>query len=99
LALHELNQTGADMLGVARDDAYGLLLDAFLGAESARRFRSAIASLDAGERRPSCLLRLCPKGGPERPVLASIGADPAANRYLVSLTNTGDGQEPPDAAS
>ena len=93
MVVHELNQTGADMLGIGRDDAYGLPLDAFLGAESARRFRSAISSVDAGVRRPSCLLRLCPKNGPERQVLASIGTDPAANRYLVSLTNAGDEQE------
>ena len=93
LVLHELNQTGADMLGIGREDAYGLPLDAFLCAESARRFRSAISSLDASTRRPSCVVRLCPKDGPERPVLASIGADPAANRYLVSLTNSGDEKE------
>jgi PAS domain-containing protein len=95
LVLHELNQTGADMLGVGRSEAYGQLLDAFLCADSARRFRSAISSVDAGARRPSCLLRLCPKDGSERPVLASIGADPAANRYLVSLSYAyaGDKQE------
>ena len=98
-ALHELNQTGADMLGVAREDAYGLPLDTFLGAESARRFRSAISSLDAGARRPSCLLRLCPPGRPEQPVLACIGADPAANRYLVSFTPAGDEPELPHGAS
>jgi PAS domain-containing protein len=91
--LHELNQTGADMLGIGRDDANELPLDAFLCAESARRLRSAIASVDAGVRRPSCLLRLCPKGGPEQQVLASIGTDPAGKRYLVSLTNARDEQE------
>jgi PAS domain-containing protein len=96
--LHELNQTGADMLGIGRDDAYGLPLDAFFSTESAHRFRSAISSVDLGVRRTSCLLELCPKDGPERQVLASIGADPAANRYLVSLANAGDEQEhPPEA--
>lgn len=92
LVLHELNQTGADMLGIRRDDALGLPLDVFFCAESALRFRSAVSSLDAGTRRPSWLLRLCPKDGPERPVLASIGTDPAANRFLVSLTNAPDDQ-------
>jgi len=84
--LHELNQTGAHMLGIARDDAYGLPLDAFLSGESAHRFRSAISSIDGGLQRASCHLTLSPKDGPERPVLASIAKDPAANRYLVSLT-------------
>lgn len=92
LVLLELNQTGADMLGIGREDAFGLPLDAFFSTESARRFRLAISRLDASMGRPSCALRLCPKDGPERPVLASIGADPAANRYLVSLMNAGEEQ-------
>jgi PAS domain-containing protein len=93
LVLHELNRTGADMLGIGRDDALGLPLDAFFSTESARRLRSAIAGLDASTRQASCRLKLCPKDGPERSVLASVGADPAANRHLVSLTNAGDEQE------
>lgn len=87
LVIHELNQTGADMLGIARDDAPGLPLDAFFCAESALRFKLAALSPGAGTRRPSCLLTLRPKDGPERQVLASMGVDPAANRVLVSLTN------------
>jgi PAS domain-containing protein len=91
-ALHEMNQTGAAMLGMARDDAYGLPLDTFLGAESAPRLRAAMSALAADGVQTSCTLRLCPKGGPERPVLASIGADPAAaNRCLVSLAHAGLG--------
>jgi PAS domain-containing protein len=97
--LHELNQTGADMLGIGRDEAYGLPLDAFLCAQSAPRFRSLASSLAAGVWRPSCLLKLCPRNGAERPVLASIGADPAANRYLVSLTNPeGEPERPPEGS-
>jgi PAS domain S-box-containing protein len=88
--VHELNQSGADLLGIGRDDAYGLSLDAFFNADSARRFKAAISSVDAGVRRPSCRLTLCPKNGPERPMRAHIGPDPAANRYLVNLTDAGD---------
>jgi len=93
--LQELNLSGAALLGLARDDAYGLPLEAFFGAESARRFRAAIASVGAGVRRPSCLLRLCPKDGAERSVLASIAVDPAGQRTLVSLTDAGEEQELP----
>lgn len=99
LVLHELNQTGADMLGIGRDDAFGLPLDAFFSAESARRFSLAISTLDASLGRPSCVLRLYLRDGPQRPVLASIGADPTANRYLVSLMNAGEEQEHPPEAS
>ena len=92
--LHELNRTGAAMLGIEREDAYGLALDAFLGTESTRRFRAAMASVDAGMDRASCHLKLCPKDRPERTVLARIGADPAGNRYLVTLTEAGDDRRP-----
>lgn len=92
--LHELNQTGADMLGIGRADACGLRLDAFVCAASAGRFRSALSSVDASVRRPSYPLTLCPTDGPARPVFASLGADPAANRYLVTLTNATDEQQP-----
>ncbi len=91
--LHELNQTGSDMLGIGRDEAYGLPLDAFFGVDSARRFKSAIADLDASAHRQSCRLELCPKDGPARRVHASIGADTAAGRYLVGLTDAGDAQD------
>jgi PAS domain-containing protein len=98
LVLHELNLTGADMLGIGRDDAFGLPLDAFFCADSARRFRSVLASMDPGGLHAACRLKLCPKAGPERQVLANIGPDPAANRYLVSLTNVGDEPEHPAQA-
>lgn len=91
LILQELNQTGADMLGIARDEAYGLPLDAFLCADGTRRFRSAISSIDAGLRRATCRLTLGPKSGrPEHPVLASVCQDPAGRGYLVSLTSADD---------
>lgn len=92
LTLHELNLTGADMLNIERDDAYGRPFDAFLCPDSARRFRLAISnvgsSVGADAPRPSCRLTLRPRTGPERPVLVSIGADPVTNRYLVNLTNS-----------
>ena len=90
LVVHELNQTGAQMLGIGHDDAHGPGLDAFFDTEGAHRLRSAIARIAAGECRACCRLKLCPKQGPERPVLASVGTDPAANRYLVNLTDAGD---------
>ena len=86
LVLHEVNQTGADMLGISRDDAYGVPLDTFFCADSATHFRAAIAGFDAGTQRPACRIKLCPKNGLEREVLASIAADPATNGYLVSFS-------------
>lgn len=85
MVLHELNQTGADMLGVSRDDGVGLRLSTFLCADGTRGLGAAMSRVDAGGRPPSCLLTLRPKAGPDRAVVASLGVDPAANRYLVSL--------------
>jgi hypothetical protein len=83
------------MLGIDRDTALGMRLDAFLSADSARRFRLAIESLDVGTRPPSCILRLCPKDGPERVVMAGLGADPGSKGYLLSLMNAGEGPQAP----
>lgn len=84
--VHELNRTGADMLGTTRVMALGLALDTWVGVEGASRIRAALTSVAAGKPRASCRLTLRPAGGPECPVVASIGNDPAANRYLLTLT-------------
>ncbi len=93
-ALHELNQTGADMLGIDRGDAHALPFDAFLSAESAKRFRTAISSPDALERQGPCLLTLRPRNGHERTVVATFGQDPSTHRCLVNLTDLGAELEP-----
>ena len=95
--LHEMNQTGADMLGIGREEAYGLPFDAFFCADSAHRLRSAVAGLDSRAPQHPILLTLRPRSGAESQVLASLGADPAAQSYLVSLTNAGHAQQDPPA--
>ena len=98
LVLQELNQTGADMLGLAREDVYGLPLDAFFDLESARLMRCAIADVEASGQQAACLLTLCPKAGPAQTVLASIGADPAGDGHLVSLMHMPQDSLPPAVA-
>lgn len=85
LLLLELNQTGAGMLGIERDEACGLSLGAFFSTDSERRFIAALSNMDADTQRTSCRLELSSKVGPDRPVLVSIGKDPTVSRYLVSL--------------
>lgn len=82
----ELNETAAGMLGLARDDAVGLSLGAFLDAEGADRLRSVIGRVGAAAPGPSVRLVLQPRLGPARAVLASVAMDAEANRYLVGLT-------------
>jgi PAS domain-containing protein len=94
LIVHELNQTGADMLEIGRENAFGLGVDAFLSSESALRLRSSLAGVDAGAHRVSLPLSLHAKGRPDRPVLASIARDPSAQRYLLTLTLADNDQGP-----
>ena len=88
--IQEMNLTGAALLGMGREEALGLPLDAFMSVESGRRFRSAIAGIDAGAVSPACVLELMARQGAARQVLASLGADPGAHRCLVSLTACGE---------
>jgi PAS domain S-box-containing protein len=98
LVMHELNFAAAGMLGIERDEAYGLGLDIFLVAESQRSLMELLSNFAAaGHERATCLLRLSPKGGVERWVRASIGADPAAQRYFVVLMDAdGEVRSSPD---
>lgn len=89
LVVHELNQTGATMLGVERDEACGLNLDSFLSMGCRNRMRELIAA--CGTRaRVSGTVPWCAKDGPERVVLMSVCIDPSAHRYFVTLADVGD---------
>ncbi len=83
--VHELNQSGAHLLGIAREAAFGLPLDAFLGNDSAARLRAAMKGLDDGLPAVSCELTLRPKNGPEQRVLARLVAHSAGQWVLLSL--------------
>jgi PAS domain-containing protein len=85
LALQELNLTGARMLGVDRDEAFGMGLDNFFCTESGRRLKWAMERADAGLPPAACPLTLRARTGAERSVLASVGLDVAAQCYFVSL--------------
>jgi PAS domain-containing protein len=93
MVVHELNQTGAEMLGLGRDEAFGVPLDRFFGVESARRLRSGVLECESGARSGSYRLTLCPPSGSEMSVVARVAKDPAAGQYLVSLVDLGDDQQ------
>jgi PAS domain-containing protein len=89
LVLQELNLTGARMLGIERDDAYGMGLHTFFCADSRHQLRALLAGVEPRQARPACVLNLGSDEGPRQSVLASVGADPAANRFFVSLAIAG----------
>jgi PAS domain-containing protein len=90
LVVHELNLSGAKMLGIARDEAHGLLLDTVLSPNSSRTMRELISSIVEGKACVSPTLQLTPKDGMARVVRAHIGADPAGQRFLLVLADAGE---------
>jgi PAS domain-containing protein len=89
LVLQELNLTGARMLGIERDDAYGMGLDTFFCADSRHQLRALMAGVEPRQTRPACVLNLGSDAGRRQSVLASVGADPAADHFFVSLAIAG----------
>lgn len=86
LTLHELNRQGCRLLGLSRDEALGLRLDAFLRDDSARELRGLIAALAPGATGPAATLRLLSQQGADRRVGAHVGADADGRRFLLVLT-------------
>jgi PAS domain-containing protein len=80
LAVHELNLRGAALLGVPREEAYGLRLDAFLSSQDAQRLRALFDGTG------SAILELRPRQGPACHLRADLGADPAADRFFLTLS-------------
>lgn len=83
LVVHELNLRGAVLLGVPREEAYGLRLDAFLSGQGAQRLRALLDGTD------SAMLELTPRQGRACPLRAELGADPAADRFFLTLSRAG----------
>lgn len=100
LQMQELNQTGADLLGISRHDSLGLPLDAFFCADSASRFRATMARLGTTDTpgaavQASCPVLLLPRDGPPVQALASASADPAGGGCLVNLMRVPAPPAPP----
>lgn len=85
LAIQELNQLGAALLGVSRDDACGQHLDTYLSAGDRRRLRELIAGMRADAGCISLTLQLQPHGGVEHPIRAHLTPDPDGQRFLLVL--------------
>ena len=90
--VHELNLRAARMLGIGRDEAYGVSLNSFLAPDSGRMLLEQISSVAKGNAYQASTLQLIPKDGTGRRVRAHIGADPAGQRFLVVLADADEGQ-------
>ena len=89
--VQELNLAAADMLGVRREDAVGLALDAFLTPECERAVRDVLSNVAEGRAaRTAPELHLMPKQGTARRVRAHVVAEPAGRGFLLVLADAGD---------
>lgn len=91
----ELNQTAAALFGVAREEAYGSPIDAFVCASGAQHLKAAVGELRAGARPASFVVRLARQRAPASPetaqqrgmpALANLAADAVVDQYLLTLT-------------
>jgi PAS domain-containing protein len=85
MVMHELNMTGATLLGQERDALLGRKLDAFLVPHSARALAAMIGRLDSGSRAEAGALELVDPAGMPHVVQAGVNADPAGGRFFVAL--------------
>lgn len=91
--LLEVNQTGAQWLGLDREALLGQSIHAFLTPESNAQLLAQLAAIDQGsESTPWEMTLLTDRQGP-RTVQAAVSADPVGGRYIMVLMAT-----PPGAA-
>ena len=85
LAIEELNLHGAGLLGVARDEACGQHLDAFLSTGDGRRLRELLTGVAPGAASASAPLQLLPRGATGCKVRAHVTAEPDGRGFLLVL--------------
>lgn len=84
--LHELNLTGAEMLGAEREALLGQTLVGRFTRESERLLRAMVSSASAGQQVKTSSLQLIRPRADPLVVHASVNTDPAGERLLVVLT-------------
>lgn len=83
--LHELNLTGATLLGVDRDSLLGRPLDGFVTPAGARALHAIVKRIGDGGRAEACTMELQAGGAAPRVVQVRVDADPAGGRFLVAV--------------
>jgi PAS domain-containing protein len=81
----DANLAGAGWLGLERSALMGHRLDAFVSSPAA--LHRLVGLVEAGAARSTGLLCLTPSDGPSRTVSASLAADPAGQRFLITLAD------------
>jgi PAS domain S-box-containing protein len=87
--LHEINRTGAHLLGFTREVLLGRTLESFLVPPSGRTLSLMLTRVSEGKQGEVCALQLMGRDGTPRKVQACASADPAGNRFLVAFIDGG----------
>lgn len=88
-ALHELNSTGADLLGSPREALLGQSLVGFLEPDSASALQGLLRRVSDGGPAGDCTARLALRGAKSQAVYATAQSDPAGNNFLVAFMAAG----------
>ena len=89
LVVQELNQTGAAMLGIDREDGRGANLGAFLSTDGMRMLQDLVTRALRGAGRVSGALQMRRTGGHEETVQASVRGEPDVRRCFVVFADRG----------
>jgi len=84
MALCELNRTAARLLGFDLDAVLGRALDSFLEPDSSRALHAALTRVAEGAKWEGCELRFVARDGVSQIAHASVGPDPAGQRFLIA---------------
>lgn len=82
--MHELNLTGATLLGVDRDSLLGRPLDSFVAPSGARALHTMLKRIADGGHGEACTMEL-KAGAAPLVVQVRADADPAGGRFLVAV--------------
>ncbi|MEO8544507.1 MAG: PAS domain-containing protein [Betaproteobacteria bacterium] len=87
--VQELNLTGARMLGIERDEAFGWPFENFVVPKSALALRQLVSRLACGDKSATATLQLAAKVGAGTLVQGHVGADPRGDGVFVVLAAAG----------
>lgn len=83
--IHELNLTGADLLGYERDALLGRALDGYLEPRGGGTLSALLARVQQGGGREAEVLKVLAHDGTAHAMQVSVSPDPAGGRYLVAF--------------
>ena len=91
----ELNSTGAELLGSARDALLGQSLHGFLAPDSARALQAMLTRVSEGRQAEDRTRAVDPAAaGKSQAVYATARADPAGRSFLIAFMAAGARHEP-----